>query len=65
MMAGATLKVRRYSGRFQGEMSPATPSGRLLDRFTTPGELWLVSTRLWKMIVESVSYHFLTLGIYS
>ena len=28
-------------------MSPATPSGRLLDRFTTPGELWLVSTRLW------------------
>ena len=28
-------------------MSPATPSGRLLDRFTTPGEHWLVSTRLW------------------
>ena len=27
-MAGATFQVRRYSGRFQGEMSPAIPRGR-------------------------------------
>ena len=27
-MAGAIFQVNRYSGRFQGEMSPATPRGR-------------------------------------
>ena len=26
-MAGAIFQVRRYSGRFQGEISPATPRG--------------------------------------
>ena len=26
-MAGAIFQVSRYSGRFQGEISPATPSG--------------------------------------
>ena len=26
-IAGAILNVRRYKGRFQGEISPATPTG--------------------------------------
>lgn len=33
---GGDLEVSRYSGRFQGEMSPATPTGCLLEMFTTP-----------------------------
>ena len=27
-IAGAIFQVKRYSGRFHGEMSPATPRGR-------------------------------------
>ena len=48
MMAGAILKVSRYSGRFQGEMRPATPTGCLLEMFTTPAPptVWEVSSKL-------------------
>lgn len=30
-IAGAILNVKRYIGRFQGEMRPATPIGHLMQ----------------------------------